>query len=303
MFTAQQRQAVFGEANLRFQPVKSWECPEPQHYIVSQQALASLIGTMAVLLPTALVMSWLFLDVDLRWSISHYYYVPFLGDVFVGTLVFVGAVMIAFKGESWYEWWLSLASGLCALVVATFPCNRSGHGPGAFSARVLAEMSPGSGTGEWIAAPRLADHSFFSLFPGCRAIHFGAAITLFAILATFCFLAFTRVVKGRHRAGGTEDGPLSRNKRIRNVVYLAMGSVIVLAMLFAGFMKWRYPAVCDGLKLFFWSECAMLWAFGTAWIVKGRCWGLLLRDAEDPGLLTPPLRPRNAPDPEPEPRP
>jgi hypothetical protein len=266
-----------GEIKGRFRRDDEYVGSQPKHYLVSQAALASLIGTVAAGLPLVFLGAWA-LGVDLRWSFSHYYFVPFLGDVFVGTMVFVGAVMITFKGENWYEWWLSTLAGASALLVAYFPCNESGHASGRFSARVLAEMSPAAPPLHWKAVASTADGSFFSLFPGCWKIHAGAAVVLFLLLAVFCFLAFSRVTDDVHKP----DGELTGVKKTRNIIYLVSGMVILLCLALLFSRQWWDREAWNSLYLTFWTEAFMLWAFGISWIVKGRCWGTCLLDQPPP---------------------
>ena len=62
------------------------------------QHLARLVDYLAFGLPVVLGLSALVLGT--RDSLSHYYYAPLVGDIFVVALGLIGTFLIAYRGES-----------------------------------------------------------------------------------------------------------------------------------------------------------------------------------------------------------
>ena len=65
---------------------------------VDQRKLALIVGLVALGLPTCNAFGNCILGACFYDSISHYYYAQFWGDVFVGSLIFIGTFMIAYRG-------------------------------------------------------------------------------------------------------------------------------------------------------------------------------------------------------------
>ncbi len=262
----------------RFQPDPDYTCPAHQNYFASQEILAALVGSVAIGLPIVILVSAC-LEGTLRHSISHYYYAPIVGDLFVGSLVFVGAVMIAFRGGNLYEQLLATLAGIAALGVALFPTSGAGHSPGSFAARVLiqAQLDPEEPVK---IAPRAVTGCYFELFDWSATVHVVTAGILFALLAFFCFWVFTRVVPERDLV---KPGELTPAKRRRNLIYRLSGCVIVAACILLVSRSFWDVHRWNGLRLTFWCEAAMLWAFGSSWLVKGRFWGLTYRGSPGSG--------------------
>jgi hypothetical protein len=106
--------------------------------------------------------------------------------------------------------------------------------------------------------------------PVISSIHFISAGSLFIVFACFSICLFTR--------GSPE--PTSR-KRNRNILYRISGYTIVasigLIALYFIFFEKRYPALRNYHPVF-WLESIALWAFGIAWLTKGKA---LLNDLEN----------------------
>jgi hypothetical protein len=221
-----------------------------------QKRLASLVGFAAFGLPLVLFAGGLIYPggwreglIDI--SISHYYYREVvLGDFFVGTLVFIGTLLLAYRGGNENVGKLASVAGLCAFGVALFPTEGWRFVPPNVAV-------PGTG---WT-----------------KIAHYGSAAGLFAILAFFCFFVFT-LVEPRHL---DPSGACLATKSRRNSLYKISGSVIVgmmLAMLIGGNLL---QPMWDRLHLTFWCEAAALFAFGVSWITVGRAMNHLLLDPRD----------------------
>ncbi|RVT84353.1 hypothetical protein DXV76_11750 [Rhodobacteraceae bacterium CCMM004] len=262
----------------RYQPEPAHTHGQSRGYIVNQRRLASMVGVAAFALPTVLSLTVL-ADACARHTISHYYYEGLWGAVFVGAIAFIGAFLFAYAGETRAEDVQTSLAGLAAVVVALVPTSGPGCSAPAFGGRVFADVT---GAGPVLAPPRGGDPaSHFALFPGADWIHGLAAVLLFAWLAYTCLVVFTRVKPDQQ---DTQGRRLS-NKRRRDRIYRVSGAVIaavVLAMV--GRAAWltlgggSYDDGWTALRLTFWAESVALWAFGVAWVVKGKVFDTSLKD-------------------------
>ncbi len=226
---------------------------------LDQRFLAATVGAVAVFLPVVLWVGCL-INPPLRQSISHCYYMPFFGDVLVGSLIFIGTFLIAYRGLLPRERCISNVAGLAAYGVALFPTS----GPGILRALFL--------PGPWrmSRSPPMATRSrrvrwVFSAFPGVDYLHFGSAAVLFGFLAYCALFVFTRrSAQNPHDAGG-------RPKKMRNGIYLVCGVVILLSMMaLLAKLLFGLDAEWNKHSLTFVFETTALWAFGASWLVKGR---------------------------------
>lgn len=271
-------------SNERFQPKPGYVPVDPTaraHYSVNQRIMASLVGLIAFAMPLAMILAARRGDICFRDSISHFYYAPFLGIVLVASLASIATFLFAYRGQNPWENILATLAGLGALGVALFPTTGHGcAGQGDFLARTVVTLPAQDAPGSTIALAQ-AD-AVFALFPQVGLVHYASAAVLFAFLAWYCFAVFPRVVpEVQTKAGGAK---LSLVKATRNVIYFASGTVIVLA---AAAMGLRGLAVSvfgldlpwwNAANLTLWCEAAALWAFGVSWTVKGRLFGLILKD-------------------------
>ncbi len=275
---------LFQAGRDRYQPDLEFSYRDRHDYVISQQFLAALVGAVALLLPIVLYLGTK-LGVCFYDSISHFYYAQFLGDVFVGALVFVGTFFMAYRGECQSENTLAKIAGLWAYGVVLFPTNGAGCNMERFSGRIFADLRIANPTGAIeVITPDNSDR-FFELFKGAVVLHYASGALLFLFLAYYCFFVFTRVIRAQHfRADGKT---LTWNKAIRNSVYRISGTVIVLCLIalvsnplhtfFTG-NEWPW---WDQHNYTFWLETFILWAFGLSWITKGRFFGTVLLDPRD----------------------
>lgn len=134
---------------------------DPRRNVFDYRFLRLVVGLVALSLP---VIVSLLAPVPLE-SISASYHKGGR-DVFVGMLVAVGTLMLAYNGHSRRESMASKTAAVAAILVALFPTTCDDCG---------------------VDLTRRA------------TVHFGAAVVLFLILAYFCFGPFREKTKGRPR--------------------------------------------------------------------------------------------------------
>ena len=108
-----------------FQPNKEWPLKEIYQFKRQREIQALWIGIIAFLMPAMLYYSNRVSEC-FRDSISHTYYTPFWGDVFVALTSFVGLSLLFYKGQSLAERLLAIIAGISAVVVAIVPTTGSG---------------------------------------------------------------------------------------------------------------------------------------------------------------------------------
>jgi len=259
----------------RYQPDPNYAYASEDRMKVDQRKLAFFVGLIALGLPIVILLGSAVQRCSFD-SISHYYYAQFLGDLFVGSLIFIGTFLIVYRGESGSESLLATLAGFCAYGIALFPTSgdpTTGDGcpsiEGVTPARTLVGL-----TWEDQTATVADTQSLFLLFDWVDILHFGFSAALFAFLAYYAFFVFTRVTAGQREDKGELKGP----KRIRNRIYNVTGAVILISMAAMGANGLASFSWWDGANLTFWFETAALWSFGISWIVKGRFFNTLLKD-------------------------
>jgi len=200
---------------------------------ISYLTLRKAIGVLALALPLILVLAGLFGGaIPMEQSISQYYWST-AGDIFVGCLVAFGVFLISYNGYDRKDRVITFIAGLAMLIVAFFPCE---------------------GTAE-------PDYVFMFLPPQANhIIHYGAAIVTFSLMGVMSMFQFTQT-----------SGVMTEAKKKRNKIYRICGYVIFGAILGMAIIK-LIPAIfiaTNVIRLFFWVESSVLWAFGVSWLVKG----------------------------------
>lgn len=264
---------IIQTAALRYQP----QTHETGDHALNQIKMAFFVGLVAVGLPTVLLIAGLFGFTCTYDSISHFYYAGWLGSCFVGALIFIGTYLLAYHGLNPGERHLSTIAGYCAYGVALFPTSHAGCDDGAWSGRAFVDLALKDNVAS-VTNP--AGPDLFNLFAGASFVHLGSALLLFIFLAWFSLVVFTREIPERDRI----DGVLKPVKRLRNRIYIATGWVIAICI--AGLALRKGIEILMGseiefwndLNLTFWLEAIALYAFGIAWMVKGRFWNLALLD-------------------------
>ena len=251
-------------------------------YKINQRILASIVGAIAILLPFVLMAGFAFFGTCFYQSISHFYYSRFFGDVFVVSLAVIATFLIAYRGTNPSESRLATAAGLATFGVALFPTTGAGCTLPSTIGRAFAEIGLGAATS--FTLPEESGVAAFELFGWSDMLHYIAASILFGFLAWYSLFVFTRVEKKDRKRGGNR---LTETKKLRNTIYVISGTVILMsiAMLLASVLLEKFNGiVISGGLLDYWTfifEALALWAFGIAWVTKGRVWNhYLLEETE-----------------------
>ncbi|MFI7429593.1 DUF998 domain-containing protein [Micromonospora sp. NPDC049836] len=213
---------------------------KPPQDAVTVRHLRLGVGSVGIALPVVLVVGHQLVTrrLTLLDSLSGYYHTE-LRDVLVGALCAIGVFLISYRYR-WPDDLLGTVAGGLAILVALFPTT----------------VGAAAGT----------------VGPGDRfvgAVHQVAAGALFALLAVFCLVLFTRPDRA---------GVPPRRSAVR--FYRLCGGLIVLAIALA-LASTQLPAdVRHTLKPVLWCETLAVFAFGAAWVVKSDA---LLRAAEPAG--------------------
>ncbi len=230
--------------------------------------LRKLVGLTGILLPTSLLLIGLsFPQICTYKTMSHYYFAPFAGDIFVGFLFFIGFFLISYKGDFSYgddtKWddRISTFAGICAFGIALFPAE--GHSCGFQEEQTRAFIHTAQQcTGSVCHAIDFIDYSLFSLSTNLHVI---ATLGYFLSLAYFSIFIFTKT---------SPNGQISDEKKQRNLIYRISGFTIIAVLLLIGgktflFDNTSFAALWDKLAITFFLESLALVSFGFAWWVKG----------------------------------
>lgn len=276
-------------------------------FVVTPKQIHKFVGCTALGLPIILLWLPLLTPICFMTSISHFYYTPIGGDILVGSLTVIGAIMLyfyAYKGDddtdnpaySLRNARLAKLAGLCALGVAFVPTSNLGCPYSGEAARFLIE-------GTQFAVPAGAPERSFNV-PGAfatgtlvydfwallgiggtlgwllSAVHYLSAATMFGILGYFSFFVFTAV----QTSDAMENGQLTEVKKMRNGIYRVAGGLIFLSII-ALIVKFGLQSFLNaptalhfldwwnGYYLTFVFEALGLMSFGISWLVKARIFG------------------------------
>ncbi len=270
-------------------------------FTVKLRAIKKGVGYVALLLPVLLLVVTLTTATCFNASISHYYFTRIGGDIFVGSLFFIGLLMTFFfvLGEDRkdgvlayyrYDPLLLRLAGICAFLIAFVPTTGSGCVfDGDEVVRVFLTGASGSENfhvpGAIVTGTVSYDvwRSFAAFGPGTdgpgllAAVHFGAAGIMFSILGYFSLFVFTRDNSTASLMTGSRKPRRNAWYRVLGVlIFLAVGALAVKSAALAfvmspeaaeAFGKWW-----DSYRLTFWFEALALVAFGFSWMIKGRFW-------------------------------
>lgn len=213
----------------------------PPDNIFTYRRLRRMIGILGVLLPIVLVLfSFISLfDTDIQPSISHYYYTN-LREIFTGTLCGVGLFLICYKGHNNPVPWkndnfLTNVAGVMAFGVALFPTFQDEEVQGI--------------------------HTLISGVEWIGWFHYSCAAVLFLSFSLLAINVFT--------IGQNIDPSLPKTRLNENNIYKFCGYSILVFLVMV--------PISERLGLFPFStlvfEALSLFAFGTAWLIKGRALG------------------------------
>ena len=215
--------------------------------IISYQKLRAFIGITGILLPVAVVIGCFILGTgEFFWqiSISHYYY-SIMHILFVCILCVLGGFLFTYKGKFAGESRLANIAGFCAFGIAAFPTAFDGYQPNVTPPANHYIQLTSNVSGFW------------------GNMHFAFAGLLFLCFVIFCLHYFQK--PDREYTG--QD--LIKFKR-RKVVYKICGWAIILSIVMIGLFSLK---ILPSKGVFRYStfifETTALWAFGSAWLLKG----------------------------------
>lgn len=216
--------------------------------LVSYYALRSLIGLAGVSLPLAVwVGGWALDGEALLGSISTYYYSS-MRDVSVGILAVIGAFLATYRGYTGREerlWGrlsdnaLTNLAGVAAVAIAVFPTAPC-------DTERCTEQFPGP---PWTEASAV------------HPVHVGFAALFYVAMGIMARFVFTK--SDRSKPGG----------ELRHRIYVVTGTVIfacAFAMGVYGILPDPWQERLVPYRPIFVGEAVGIWAFGIAWLTKGR---------------------------------
>ena len=219
-----------------------------QPALLSYYVLRTVIGILGLALPIVVWLgTWALDDEPLLGSISTYYYSS-TRDFFVGVLIAIGAFLATYRGYIGREetvWWrvsdnvLTNVAGLAAIGVALFPTR-------ACEAARCCQAFQGA---PWTEADWV------------HPVHLISAGTFFVAMGVMARFAFTK----------TDRSEPGAETRIR--IYKGAGYVIFLCaagMGMYGLLPDSVKAALAPARPIFVGEAVGIWAFGVAWLTKGR---------------------------------
>lgn len=228
------------------------------------------VGALGYFLPLALIATGLIWQGGIEPSISDFFYTS-SREIFVGTLCAIAVFLWNYEGykprpgEVLSDFWVARVTAVAALGVALFPTTGPALDPVPIMARIVGVKTAG-----WL--------------------HIFSALVFFVCLAIFCIVLFRRgaapheaALEAQTRA--PEEIAASRARKLaNNRIYLGCGlilaAVIVLLLIYVPYKSAQDPAeqaILDSYDLVFIFESVGVFAFATAWLVKGKTLGPLTR--------------------------
>lgn len=213
----------------------------------SHELVKSFLGngrTIALLgffLPGSMLAWTLLTQTSIRGSLSEYYFTP-VRDLFVGTLIAMAVFLWSYRGFSDRDDDLRIdrrvgkVAAVAAAVIALFP--------------ITPRNDDRCTMFQCVVGPQTSD-----------MVHAVGAAVFFLCLALFCLVLLPR------SAVSNDGAP----RRIR--LYRTCGAIIVAALVVIVIWKFLPIEVIFSLGRYrpiFWVESLAIWAFATAWMVRGR---------------------------------
>jgi hypothetical protein len=206
--------------------------------MINTKGLRVWIGWLGMLLPIIVVVLQL-LNPVFKWptSISATWYTnactPFM--IILGS---ASVLLMCYKGYDWVDNILNTCGGCCGLLICLFPC--------------------------WGAGYRATDPvgTFLIQTQTSNTVHSVAAFVFFGILAYNAFFQFTK-----------SSGEMTRNKKIRNIIFRVCGVGMILAF---GML------LLPSFRIRIWLlETIALFFFGISWLTKANCFKILFADEKN----------------------
>ena len=218
--------------------------------VFSYLTLRNLIGFTGILLPLTLPLFSHRAENEkiIQGSISAYYYTS-MGDVFVIVICILSAFLLTYKGYKVLEKILLVVAAISGFGLSLFPTEWH-EGMPAKSAHV-----------QHVNVPKV----FFGI-----ELHWMFAALFFFSLSLVSIFYFT---KSSQQTSWFEkkDGQLLSQKSWRNIIYVSMGSIMLLSMVIILIYSVVDPIkkLIGDFSLIFFMETVAVLAFGIAWITKG----------------------------------
>lgn len=153
-----------------------------------------------------------------------------LRNVFVGGMCAVGVFMIFYRGVDPWENAFSNLAGAAGILLALFP-TRPAKDP-TQAAKVIG------------------------------GFHIGFSVVFFVTLAVICFFLFPRLEP--------ESNVGQSRKPLRNIIYRGCGITIAVCLVAILVFGWFLESETRFLHPVLWLEALAIFAFGTAWLIKGK---------------------------------
>lgn len=226
--------------------------------VKSYLRLRKLLGILGILLPVILFVGSCIAGETLRGSISAFYYSP-LRDWFTGILSAMGLFLICYPGykepgDLISESWITTIGGIAVIAVGLIPTT----------IQAIGEHPPCNGC-------LSSTLRVFNLYDCCHHSPFGKVHLACAALFFFImgYMAACRFVLIRNEEGKVVKGHRQSEKNF----YRACGYIVwasLLAMFIYILVSDENSEAAKSSQFIFWLETIGLWAFGIAWLVKGK---------------------------------
>ncbi len=230
-------------------PADMWDMADPRVlYVRSYLLIRKIVGILGIVLPVVLIAGEAFFlrgPVQVRGSLSAYYHTD-MRDVFVGALCVIGFLLLTYMAgqRTTWDFWLSCVAGAAVLGVTFLPTQRPG----------LSEDDPLCGvTPEPTGCSPIQQAWGETLV---SVLHFVSAFVFIVALAAICFLFARRArVFDNDLAVATFTAGCGW-AIVVSLVWIGLGMVVDLQI--------------GQLTALYVGEVVSVWAFGAAWLVKGR---------------------------------
>ncbi|WP_370287000.1 hypothetical protein [Pseudooceanicola nanhaiensis] len=215
--------------------------------VAAYYRVRQMLGALGVGLPFMLLFAGWVEEGRILPSLSDYYH-TIQRDIFVGCLFAIGTFLIAYRGhdrapgETVSDEILTNIAGISAIAIALFPSEAEAQ-----EVTTLTQAAFG------LRAAVLGHYLFAQAF-------------LYS-LAWMCFVHFGRTGSPRRRAVYRGCG----------LAIVAVGIVATLAAIGRRFGSEGIHSFVIDNSIVFWCEAVGVWAFGIAWLTKGRAEMLLTR--------------------------
>lgn len=207
-----------------------------ERYYLSYKTLRQSIGFLGLIMPFSVRLgAWIFEGIHTTGSISAYYYTG-MRDVFVSTLVLVGALLACYRTPAKLDTLVGLCVGLAAIGISLFPMDP------VYAEEIITKY-PDIITGKCY------------LNRGLLGYHF-------IFVGTF-FLSAIYLVYVRFPAF-TPPNP-TPEKLLRNRIYQICGLVMLASLIAIALLTF----FAKGSSIF-WPETVGVVTFAFAWLVKGQ---------------------------------